>query len=164
MKILISVASLSMLFLLPGLSFAQSASPVESWFSLTIGTPEAIATAGSDVKLKVRFTNDTGKNLYYAVGGPGRGGPAFDINVRDSQGNAVPETSYGLRMHGKDPRPWSGSVFRATSHSGETVEINLILSKEYDLSKPGKYTVQVQDRRPVVRPVKSNIVTITVLP
>jgi hypothetical protein len=164
MKILIRVASLSMLFLLPGLSFAQSASPVEPWFSVMISTPEAIATAGSDVNLKVKFTNDTGKDLHFAVGGPGRGGPAFDINVRDSQGNAVPETSYGLRMHGRDPRPWSGSVFRATSHSGQTVEINLILSKEYDLSKPGKYTVQVQDRRPVVRPVKSNIVTITVFP
>jgi hypothetical protein len=32
---------------------------------------------------------------------------------------AVPETPFGLTMHGKNPHPFSGSVFSATSHPGE---------------------------------------------
>lgn len=164
MRILAKLVLLSVLFMLPKMSIAQNALPPEPWFSVAIGTAQTVIPSGSDVKFKVTFTNDTRKDLHYAVGGPGRGGPPFDINVRDAKGNPVPETSYGLKMHGKDPRPWSGSVFNATSHPGEAIELDLILSKEYDLSKPGKYTVQVQERYPALQAVRSNILTITVVP
>jgi hypothetical protein len=164
MRSLIKFALFSTVFVLPRMSAAQGAPPAEPWFSVTISTPEAIVSAGSDVKLKVIFANNTGKDLHYGVGGPGRGGPAFDIDVRDSEGKPVPETAYGLKMHGKDPHPWAGSVFTVTSGPGKTMEEELILSKEYDLSKPGKYTVQTQGGKGATRTAKSSVITITVVP
>jgi hypothetical protein len=164
MRILARFAVFSMLFMLPKMSTAQHISPAEPWFSVTIDTPEATVTVGLDVKLKVIFTNNTGKDIHYSAGGPARSGPAFDINVRDAEGNPVPETLYGLKLHGKDPHPWSGSVFSATLHPGKTIEEEVSLSKEFDLSKPGKYTVQVQEKNPVFQTVKSNVLTITVVP
>jgi hypothetical protein len=138
--------------------------PAEPWFSVTISTPEATVSVGSGAKLKIVFANNTEKELHSPYGGPGRGGPVFDIEIRDTKGNPVSETPYGLKMHGKDPHPFSGSVFRATSRPGETIEEEVALSKEYDLSKPGKYTVHVREKHPVFQAVKSNMITIIVKP
>lgn len=167
MKIMIALTRFMFIFtilVLPPASAAQGRPSVEPWFSVTISTPEPIVTAGADVKLKIIFANNTGKDLHYAVGGPARGGPAFDIDIRDGEGKPVPETTYGLKMHGKDPRPFSGSVFSTTVHPGETIEQELILSKEYDLNKAGKYTVQVKEKNSVFQNVQSNTITITLVP
>jgi hypothetical protein len=164
MKILVKSALLSTLVVITGMIAAQGSPPAELWFSVTISTPETSVRAGSDVKLKVIFANDTEKDLHFGAGGPGRGGPVFDIDIRDSDDKPVSETPYGLKMHGKDPHPFAGSVFSATLHHGETMEEELILNKEYDLSKPGKYTVQVKERNPVFQTVKSNTIAITVIP
>jgi len=159
---------LALIGLVTSIAAAQDATPAtptaEPWFSVTISTPEASVSAGSDVKLNVVFANNTGKDLHSGYGGLGRNGPVFDIYIRDSKNMAVLETPFGLTMHGKNPHPFSGSVFSATSHPGETIKEELNLSKEYDLSKPGKYTVQVRERHPVFQSVKSNTITITVDP
>ena len=55
-----------------------------------------------------------------------------------------------------------GSVFTATAHPGDKIEEELILNKEYDLSKPGKYTIQVRERNPKFQAIKSDTITITV--
>ncbi len=114
------------------------------------------------MKLKVVFVNATKKDIFYGAGGPARGGPVFDIDMRDSDGKSVAETPYGLKMHAKDPHPWRGSVLTATAHPGDKIEEELILNKEYDLSKPGKYTIQVQERNPKFQAIKSDTITITV--
>ena len=163
MRILPSVL-LAAVFVLPRMSPAQAAPPAEPWFSVTISAPKASASVRSDVKMKITFANNTGKDLHYGAGGPGRDGPVFDIDIRDGNGKVAPETSYGLKMHGKGPGSFSGSVFSATVHPGETTEDEVNLSKEYDLSKPGKYTVQVKERNPVFQAMKSNTLTITVVP
>jgi hypothetical protein len=159
---------LALISLVTSIAAAQGATPAippaEQWFSVTISTPEASVRAGSDVKLNVVLTNNTGKDLHSGYGGPGRNGPVFDLDIRDSKNKAVPETPFGLTTQGKNLHPFSGSAFSATSHPGETIKEELNLSKEYDLSKPGKYTVQVRERHPVFQAVKSNIITITVNP
>ncbi len=166
MNILIKLALLSTLTTAPGMTAAQGAHPAEPWFSVTISTPKAVVTVGSDIKLKVVFVNNTEQDIRYpGAGGPGRTGPVFDIDIRDSGGKPALETPYGLKMHGKDTREWrGGSVFGGTAHPGNKIEEELILSKEYDMSKPGDYTVQVLERNPKFQAVKSNSITITVVP
>jgi hypothetical protein len=162
------VPLLALLSLVASVAAPQGATPTtppaEPWFSVTISTPNASVRAGSDVKLNIVLANTTGKDLHSGYGGPGRDGPVFDIDIRDSRNVAVPETPFGLTLHGKNPHPFAGSVFSAPSHPGEPIKEELILSKEYDLSKPGKYTVQVRERHPVFQTVKSNVITITVHP
>jgi hypothetical protein len=52
-----------------------------------------------------------------------------------------------------------------SAHPGEKVEEEVVLSKEYDLSKPGKYMVQLlRERNRESQAVKSNIVQFTIVP
>lgn len=166
MRILARFLIISVVFIPWRLTAAQSRQPAEPWFTVAISTPKAVVTVGSEVKLKVVFVNNTEQDIHYpGAGGPGRNGPVFDIDVRDSSGKLVPETPYGLWMHGKDTRGWrGGSVFAATAHPGGKIEEELMLSKEYDMSKPDEYTVQVRERNPKFRVVKSNSIAITVVP
>jgi len=143
-------------------SRAQGVQSAKPWFSIAISTPTPVATIGADVKLKIIFTNKTGEDIRYGAGGPGRGGPVFDLDVRDGEGKPVYETLRGLSLHGKDPRPWSGSIFSTAAHPGETIEEELVLND--DLRKPGKYTVQLRERNPKLQAVKSNTVTFTLVP
>jgi hypothetical protein len=151
-------------FFAPGSGVAQGVQSAEPWFSVAISTPRPIATIGADVKLKIIFTNKTGEDIRYGAGGPGRGGPVFDLDVRDGESKPVSETPRGLILHGKDPRPWSGSIFSTVAHPGEKIEEELVLNEEYDLSKRGKYTVQLRERNPKFQAVKSNTVTFTLVP
>ena len=145
-------------------SGAQGVQPSEPWFTVTISTPKPVVKVGTDVKLKVVFINNTREDIRYGAGGPGRSGPVFDLDLRDSEGKAVPETKRGLTLHGKDPRPWAGSVYSATAHPGNKIEEQLVLNKEYDLSKPGKYTVQLRERHPQSQGVESNTIPIAIVP
>jgi hypothetical protein len=165
MNSLINFALLSTLCAAPEM-VAQGAHPAEPWFSVTISTPKTSVNVASNLKLKVVFVNNTEQDIRYpGAGGPGRSGPVFDIDVRDSGDKPVPETPYGLKMHGKDTHGWrGGSVFAGTAHPGDKIEEELILSEEYDMSKPGDYTVQVVERNPKFEVVKSNSITITIVP
>lgn len=147
-------------------SAAQVTPAYEPNFSLTISTPDQVVKSGAEVKLKVAFANNTAQPLHYATGAPGRnGGPGFDIDIHDSQGKRISETPYGLKIQGKARhRPFAGSVFAATVQPGDTVELEVLLSREYDISEPGKYTVQATEKGPNPQQGKSNIVTITVTP
>ncbi len=143
---------------------AQPVQPAEPWFTVTISTPKPEVTVGTDIKLKVVFTNNTEKDIPYAVGGPWRGGPVFDLDVRDRESKLVPETPYGLKEHGKVPPKGSITIFSTAAHPGEKIEEELVLNKEYDLTKLGKYTVQLRERWPKFQAVKSNTITFTLVP
>jgi hypothetical protein len=164
MKVLAGLVLISSFFMPRQWCDAQVVHPEEPWFTVTISIPKAVVMVGTDVKLKVVLTNKTDKDLRYGGGGPGRGGPVFDLDVCDSNGKAVSETPRGLTLHGKDPRGWSGSIFLAVAHPGERIEEELSLNEEYDLVKPGKYTVQLRQRHPKFQAVKSNTVAFTLVP
>jgi hypothetical protein len=174
MRPLIKFGFLSFFLIFRGGIIAQDASPAKASFSVSISTPDSVVRAGSDVKMKITFVNDTRQNLFFGVGGPGRGGPPFDMDVRDSRGEQVLETDYGLKMQGKPPRPtaeskgprpgWAGSVFRATLSPGQKLEEDLMLNKEYDLIKPGVYTVRVGGSKTITGVGESNLIRITVIP
>lgn len=76
----------------------------------------------------------------------------------DEHGKLVPQRTY--------PHPELGSLGSVrfnTIPPGETVTEDQEVSVLYDMSKPGKYTIQVWRRNPKYE-IKSNKVTVTVTP
>ena len=146
-------------------------------YTVTVFASPTVVKAGSDVKLTITIKNVSDATIYHIVisGKPGRN---WWILVRDNQGKSVYETSNGRKIHGNDPsqHPWSGSVFsgRYPIKSAETFQQTIDLSNEYDLTKPGTYSIQVMRSDVFTEddikmgksgtPVKSNIVTLDVRP
>jgi hypothetical protein len=149
---------LQTLFVLGVLGFAQDAKPPQPSFSLTLSMPETTIKAGSPVMLTISVTN-TSDHLVVVM--PPR------IDVYDSEGKPVPETERGMERHGKVPHPGGhvtalGGARMAPGKSGSG---SYDLREDFQLSKPGKYSVQAQryDGRDAKAPlVKSNIVAFTI--
>jgi hypothetical protein len=83
-------------------------------------------------------------------------------------------TDYGIKANHLDPSQdasgprvpphiSTGSAFAETLGRGKSVVQKLALSKEYDLSNPGKYTIQAlhSDGK---TDVQSNVISLTVTP
>jgi len=126
--------------------------------SLTLIGPQAPLKAGSELKVKVILKNLSDGAVgvtNHGPEGPGQYGPY--VEVRDAQGSLVPQTEYyRSRQGGQD-----GSFFTDAVEVGESRESSLIISRLYDMSKPGKYTVQVQ-RAFGKTVIKSNTIAVTV--
>lgn len=92
----------------------------------------------------------------------------FRWEIIDNAGKQVPMTDYGLKANHLDspdgvPRIHAGSSFIAPLPPGQTLTQKLALSKEYDLSRPGKYAIQAISSDGEME-VKSNTITLTVTP
>lgn len=153
---------------------SQASADTQPTFSVTISTPVSLMKSGSEVELDIATKNISGRDVYHHVTTLGS---TLKITARDSKGNPVPMTPYGLKIHGMDPKnpPVIISVasFRMPLKPGEVFNEKIALSKEYDLSKPDKYTVQVlrddvlseSDKKLGRGPaVNSNMITLTVIP
>jgi hypothetical protein len=121
--------------------------------------------AGSSVMLRIRKTNISDREI---VKWPKTGGPFGDsFEVRDPSGNLIE-----LRKSGEVATKSSGEVrIRGTKdmvlQPGESKIDYAQLSDWYDMTKPGTYKVQVSQHvssDPASDVVKSNTITITVLP
>ncbi len=138
--------------------------------TVTITAPETSIKVGSEVKLDIATKNVSDRTIYVVYSTVGRN---MKIDVRDSEGNPVSETPFGLKVHGTDPKraPFAGTVFstRVSLKPSETSQEKLVLDKEYDLTKPGRYSIRVQrsdvlsDTNTVIF-VKSNTIIVTVTP
>ena len=152
-------------------SAAEDKAPV----TVSIQCPQSEVRSGSEVKLLITVTNASEQNitLYKLPGDDGQAEAANKIEVRDSSGNLLPRIDGQKVMIGGTqrmmPKRWisrKGVILK----SGESLEDFTILSSIFDLSKPGKYTITVQNERRSDGPehelkliyVKSNIITITV--
>jgi len=157
------------LFELVDVTSAQVAQ-VEPLCTITITAPQASIKAGSEVNLDIMTKNVSDRTLYIVYSTAGRN---MKLDVRDSESNPVSETPFGLKVHGTDPKrtPFAGTVFstRVALKSGEVSQERLTLDKEYNLTKPGKYSIRVQrsdilsDTNALIF-VKSNTIIITVSP
>ena len=157
----------SILLSLAGMAGAQEAQPKKPAFSLSITARQATAKAGSPVALQLTLTNTTEHDL--EVGRGFINGTLLrymDVKVLDKDGQPVADTDYGLGLHGRRPGPIGGGVgFSEKIKPGEAIHEEADLSKEFDLSKPGKYTVQAERMDSTIREVvKSNVITFTVTP
>jgi len=138
----------------------------ETPFSLTIGTPQQVVKAGSEVRVDVVLKNTSDHEITLLRSpGTGRGELEFESDVLSEKGNPASQTKYGhgLKKSGLDAVEGSRIMFRL--QPGETYEDSMSLNKLYDLSKPGKYRIELHKRVPDhlgQGVVKSNALVITV--
>lgn len=149
-------------------------------FKITISTPTTTVKAGSPVVVSARIENISDRDMNFVVG-PGPRKPMGFI-VLDSDGRPVPQTPNGIKFYsrGTQKQPSAkqgsaakgipgeaGSVIGFTVKPGKTIgeKSQDDLSKWWDFSKPGKYTIQAEDwDRASKSFVKSNTITLTVTP
>jgi hypothetical protein len=111
------------------------------------------------VMLKIVMTNTSGSDVNAGAAYDASIDAAYTYDAKDQYGNPVPE-----RTPSSDYRP---NFVMRTLKPGESATENSNVARWYDFSQPGKYTIQVSRfihgniGDPVV---KSNIVTVTVLP
>lgn len=176
MKTLLSLAMLSVTSLVSGTSDAQVAqlAPAKPRFSITIKTTPSKVKAGADVVVEAEMKNVSAEDIFdsFAEGCYGQGTTSFRWEIRDSDGKQVPMTEYGIKANHLEPPPGSVgpyvpvcvNVISYPLGPGKTVMQKLALSKEYDLSKPGKYSIQALRGDTTTTDVKSNTITLTVTP
>jgi hypothetical protein len=145
-----------------GASQAAQSIPKETPpFSMVIEGPSAISS-GSELRLRVSVTNETDHSLLM--------GRDFlpDIDIRDSEGKQLPrreEPKVSPRSPADIEISGGSSLFGVDPGRTHQEEVIVSISKGYDLSRPGKYTIQVhrflRHGDPII---KSNTITVTVTP
>jgi hypothetical protein len=156
---------------LAGIGGAQDAPRPHPSFSIKLTGPEAEVKVGAPIPLKVTFTNISDHD--FRTGsipcsecktGARRD---IDLKVYDSDGKLVPEMPYGRRIHGReaDQLRTPVSVFSSAIKPGNGFRENANLREEFELQKPGRYTVQAERPDPYSNGlmVKSNTITISLV-
>jgi hypothetical protein len=127
-------------------------------FTLALSPEKSAATLGSDIWVKVRWTNisdralDSSANILDAENVD----PNFHFDLVDMTGHTVPRRVYEFPHTG-------GHAEFGTLQPGDSITHDINLIRLFDL-KPGKYTVQVSRRAPESLGggvIKSNVITIT---
>lgn len=123
-------------------------------FSLFISTPSQKVKSGSEMKLKIAMTNLSNQQIFF---GPHTGKLApSGLIVHDRNNEPVAELS-------ENPNgPHFGSYVRMQLNPGTTMHFERILNQEFNLTQPGKYTVQAV-REYGGQTVMSNVISITVV-
>ena len=129
-------------------------------FTLTLEAEQNPIKAGSEVKVDITLRNSS--NHPIAVG-LGLAEVDYALGVRDSQNRIPPETDFARKSKG---RVYFSNETVFTLQPGETVPKEmLVISKFYDLSRPGRYTIQVSRTVPKELgggTVKSDAITISI--
>jgi hypothetical protein len=155
----------SVLFALVGRAAAQDPQPKKPSLSLNISLPQDTVKPGSPVVLHLAMTNISDGDLDVGRSTVNGALPRHvDVKVLDKDGQPVPETDYGMRIHGRVRRGGVGGGAGTTENMkpGDAIREESDLNKEFEL-KPGKCTVQAETYIPFTGIlVKSNVVTFTV--
>jgi hypothetical protein len=158
-KMKISLARVLTLIIL-AVCAASSVHSTAAPFTLTLDAGEKAVKAGSELKTYVTLRNSSNRAIYMSVGSSD---VDYAIEVRDSQGRLAPDTDFARKL--KERAYYSNdTVF--TLQPGESLpKTPLVATKFYDLSRPGKYLIQVSRGVPKEiggGTVKSNTITIAV--
>ena len=161
---------LGVLVLMGSVVFAQQpAKPPKNpkpTFALTISTDHETVAPGAKVIVTVHLTNVSDHALSF--GRFGFGGPdvSYRVEVRNSQGQLAPYTEdYGKRQRHESPydQPIVGRAAGYGVEKGETATETIEVTKQYDLSTPGKYTIRVSHPDPAANvDVQSNTISLAV--
>jgi hypothetical protein len=144
--------------------FAQDGSSAQP-FSITIKASPETVRVGEEARVHVTLTNISGQDLVLRRSpNPSAAEIHYTVRVYDKNRKDAPETEYGRHAR---LRQLAGSDSAALLKPGEKLEEDSVLSTLVALTSPGEYEVQLS--RPVsddpkAEVVKSNIVTIAVLP
>jgi predicted secreted protein len=153
--------------IIPGSTSTQVTHPTPR-ISIAINTARTVVKTGSDVVVEVEMKNISQGDVPDGTAIPSLGSTGFRWDVRDSAGKQVAMTDYGIRVNhpessSGEPHVWVGSFFSASLAPGKVISQKLALTKEYDFSKPGKYTIQASRWDGQIE-VKSNTIMLTVTP
>jgi hypothetical protein len=127
-------------------SLAQSPS-----FTLAITPVRERVKSGSDVRVRIELKNTSEDDIgLTCVPCGGKDCPeieGFRPIVKDSHGNEPPLTPWGRAVYGK-PRPGEASltlnaVGLCPLEPGNTYTAVLVVSGMYDMSAPGRYTIEI---------------------
>jgi hypothetical protein len=146
------------LFALAGLLYAQT-KPGKPTFSLTLSAPKTEVALGAKIFIEIRQTNISEENIdcsRYAGNGVDY---KFEYDVRDQHGAVAAKV---LRSD-----PFAGGFRTGSLLPGKSITSGVLLNRLYQFDQPGEYTIQVSGRdsgNPGAGFVKSNIITVTVLP
>lgn len=119
---------------------------------------------GAPVFVLVMMINKTNRTVHYALRNP-----AFDyqMDVRDTSGRPVPETESFRKLKEQAKNgSIAGRNIGVILKPGETGQDMIEVSGLYDLSSPGKYSIQVRREFPDVGLgfVQSNRIELTITP
>ncbi|HUN84260.1 MAG TPA: hypothetical protein VMU48_07765 [Terracidiphilus sp.] len=128
-------------------------------------TPEHVVVSADGMTLRIRKTNITDHTIMKrSHAGRAYG---YDIDVRNSNGNLVgPRHPNEMMLRGGGKGGFRMSAKDMVLQPGESV-INFVSLAGFNMGQPGDYTIQASahisddPKSPVV---KSNIITVTVLP
>jgi len=128
-------------------------------FVITISPESQTVRTGSEAEITVHLKNTSDRELDLSANISDLTGvdPNYTCEVRDCSGRLVPRRAY------KHPELATGSAVFRTIQPGESVADTEPIGRLLDLSKPGKYVIQVFRR--ISRDeteVKSNKITLTV--
>jgi hypothetical protein len=166
MKDLLTLSLLAIFLAGPAVGSEDPKAKLPVRAALTVTASQDTVKVGGELKVKIverNISNGQGMTEW----DPSPDAPDFRILVRDAQGALAPLTKHGQELYGHGP-PVSKThyPFRFLNPGEETPGEEADVSKIYDLTKPGTYTIQAISRYffgdPKNAYVKSNIVTVTV--
>jgi hypothetical protein len=157
MKISLKPVLVLILLAMCGASSMRSSAPT---FSLTLEAEENPVKAASEVKVDITLHNSSNRAMQINYG---LSELDYAFEVRDSQ-NRIPEkTEFARKSKGRTH--FSGDQTFYLQPGESLPKAPLVLSKFYDLSRAGKYSIQVTRSVPKELGggvVKSNVIIITV--
>jgi hypothetical protein len=151
---------------------ASSPQTVQPVFSIHIVAVEPVFKAGSKILVDVTFENIADHDILLTSRW-GNAGFEYPIDVWDEKGATAPETKYGRWKNNHktaedraDPIEISSSnSVDRTLNRGRSYTDRVSVSEVYDLSHPGKYTIQVRQYDEDSKSfAKSNKITVTIAP
>jgi hypothetical protein len=145
--------------------FASVAQTTPATFSIRIVARQDVVKTGSSIGVVALLTDTTNHKINFIMVNDDMGGDnGYIPKVLDDTGNPLPLSKYGQLII-KGPRLQGRSGQIRLQPGDSTVPHEIILSELYDLTRPGKYTIQMEriDKDSKVH-VKSNIITVTVTP
>jgi hypothetical protein len=145
--------------------------PEPAQYSLTIDSRQSAgAKAGSEVAVEIVQRNVSNEQFLVSEAKyPSEAETWFKIYLRDQDGNLAPETKHGRRVRlGKDD-PGETTIFVGGAsirqlQPGDSVTHRIILNRLYDLTRPGKYTIEIEGIDRKGRTAKSNVIGLTLTP
>ncbi|HWY58117.1 MAG TPA: hypothetical protein VNZ03_26875 [Terriglobales bacterium] len=159
MRILAAVLAFVLTSAIVTRAAAQTASapPDKQALAIAITGPRRVRS-GSKATIQIAMTNLSGRAIIFDTAPSAE--YVYEAIVRDAHGNMAPDTEHGkeVRRSFEPPFPvYSGPI--NPLEPGKTWKNELVINDLYDLTRPGKYSVQV-----LCGGAKSDAITVTVIP
>jgi hypothetical protein len=120
--------------------------------SLELKAEKTAAKIGERLKVDVTITNTDSADIFYDGTGFER---AFGLEVRDEMGRELARRPSGGGV---------GNAYPVAIHPGDSIHQFARLDKEFVLDKPGNYVVQATRGFSKTNQMRSNTITITIIP